>query len=52
MGDSRHNSQDSRVWGFVPEDHISGKARWILWIVDKDHQRLRWNRMFRNACAY
>ena len=52
MGDSRHNSQDSRVWGYVPEDHISGKARWILWSWDKDHKKMRWNRTFRNASAY
>lgn len=52
MGDSRHNSQDSRVWGYVPEDHISGKARWILWSWNKDNKRMRWNRTFRNASAY
>ncbi len=51
MGDNRHNSQDSRFWGFVPEDHISGKARWVLWSWDKDHHKVRWNRMFKNACA-
>ena len=52
MGDNRHCSQDSRYWGFVPEDHISGKARWVLWSWDKDNKRLRWNRILHNACAY
>lgn len=49
MGDNRHNSLDSREWGFVPEDHIVGKALfvWLSW--DKDGSflsKIRWNRIF------
>lgn len=47
MGDNRHNSQDSRHWGFVPEDHIIGKATRIVYSVDKIlGTGVRWNRMF------
>ena len=49
MGDNRHNSQDSRFWGFVPEDHIAGKAKTILWSLDKDHKTVRWDRCFRKV---
>ena len=52
MGDNRHNSQDSRYWGFVPEDHIVGKARWVLFSKDQDHGKLRWDRFLVNANAH
>lgn len=45
MGDNRHNSQDSRHWGFVPEDHIIGKATRIIYSNDKlNGSGIRWNR--------
>lgn len=44
MGDNRHRSQDSRYWGFVPEDHVVGSA-WLIWMsYDKG---IRWNRLFK-----
>jgi signal peptidase I len=52
MGDNRHHSQDSRFWGFVPEDHIVGKAKWVLFSKDKDRGKFRKGRWFLNACAY
>jgi signal peptidase I len=45
MGDNRHNSADSRFWGFVPEDHIVGKALFIAF--SKDENGIRWNRLFK-----
>lgn len=47
MGDNRHNSADSRFWGFVPEDHVIGKPRLIWLSKDMDYGGIRWNRMFR-----
>jgi signal peptidase I len=44
MGDNRHNSADSRYWGFVPEDHIVGKALFIAF--SKGENGVRWNRLF------
>ncbi len=50
QGDNRHNSADSRYWGFVPEDHIVGKPILIWWSSDPDRsgfEGIRWNRLFR-----
>ena len=50
MGDNRHNSADSRYWGFVPEDHIVGKPIFIWWSSDPDRkgfEGVRWSRLFR-----
>jgi signal peptidase I len=44
MGDNRQGSQDSRYWGFVPEDRVVGKA-WLIWFSWEDGPR--WNRLFR-----
>ena len=49
MGDNRHNSADSRYWGFVPEDHIVGKPIFIWWSSDPDRggfAGIRWSRLF------
>ncbi|HWD90182.1 MAG TPA: signal peptidase I [Mucilaginibacter sp.] len=50
MGDNRHNSWDSRFWGYVPEDHIIGKALITVMSTDSTKgffNKIRWNRMFK-----
>ncbi len=52
MGDNRHNSADSRYWGFVPEDHVIGKPKFIWLSIDKDAKglkRIRFERFFKKV---
>ena len=52
MGDNRHNSADSRFWGFVPEDHVVGKASFVWLSLDPSASfpsNIRWERMFRSV---
>ena len=50
MGDNRHNSLDSRYWGFVPEDHIVGKPA-VIWLsTDRNRKfpaNIRWRRFLK-----
>lgn len=46
MGDNRYQSADSRTWGFVPEDHIVGKAS-MTWFSSNPEYGIRWNRVFK-----
>ncbi|MEM7161539.1 MAG: S26 family signal peptidase [Bacteroidota bacterium] len=53
MGDNRHQSLDSRYWGFVPEDHVVGKPTFIWLSLDEDlglfDGKIRWKRMFKGV---
>lgn len=53
MGDNRHNSADSRYWGFVPEDHIVGQPLFVWLSLDKDKSifdgGIRFSRFFKSA---
>ncbi|TVR82163.1 MAG: signal peptidase I [Saprospirales bacterium] len=51
VGDNRHNSEDSRVWGYVPEDHVVGKPVFIFFSTKNASMRegIRWERVFKSA---
>lgn len=51
MGDNRHNSEDSRAWGYVPQDHIVGKPLFIWFSTENGSisNGIRWNRLFKSA---
>ena len=53
MGDNRHNSLDSRYWGFVPEDHIVGRPV-VIWLSTDSSKKfpsnIRWRRFFKIVC--
>jgi len=53
MGDNRHNSADSRSWGFVPEDHVVGRPVFVWLSLNKDkglfNGKIRWERFFKSA---
>lgn len=46
MGDNRHNSSDSRFWGLLPENHLLGKASYVVYSMDQNG--LKWNRLFKS----
>lgn len=53
MGDNRHRSADSRMWGFVPQTHVVGRASFVWFSKQNEAQhgesKIRWNRMFRSV---